>query len=291
LKYSHKEYREFLQPSFSVKHKITTVNDKYTFHIHDQFELTLNLSDDICCTVNDTTYDLKQNTLLIFNNIDLHHMFMKCHGGIYDRYVLYFPPEFITPFLSSNTDLLECFFYRPFKDANVLPLPKDSAAEVKYLFERLVNAHKRMSESTYGHDLRLQFLLGELLIEVNLIYRQLHSISREIKEREYYGKIYTIINYMNMNYMKNISLDSLGKKFYINKAYLCGLFKDITGISPMQYLISCRVQHAKKLLMRNYSVNEVCDLTGYNNLSHFSRSFKQCTGKSPKQFQGINHRP
>jgi AraC-like DNA-binding protein len=41
--------------------------------------------------------------------------------------------------------------------------------------------------------------------------------------------------------------------------------------------------------LRNYSVDEVCDLVGYNNLSHFSRSFKQHTGHSPKQYQSMEH--
>jgi AraC-like DNA-binding protein len=293
MKYSHEEYRELLNPSFSVTHKIAAINDKFDFHIHDQFELLLNLSDDICCTIGDTTYDVKKNTLLIFNNLDLHHMFMKYHRGIYNRYVLHFLPEIIAPFSSSDTDLLECFFYRPFKDANILPLPQEMADKVQCLLDRLIeaNTHKKEPKDSYGHDLNIQFLLGELLIKVNLIYRQMHSIRLKNEQGgNSYGKIYTIINYMNMNYMKNISLDSLAKRFYINKSYLCSLFKDVIGMSPMQYRIHCRVQHAKELLIENHSVNEACDLTGYNNLSHFSRSFKQCTGKSPKQFQSINHR-
>jgi AraC-like DNA-binding protein len=49
------------------------------------------------------------------------------------------------------------------------------------------------------------------------------------------------------------------------------------------------MQKAKELLMKDFSVDEVCDLAGFNNLSHFSRSFKQRTGYSPKQFQMMMH--
>jgi AraC-like DNA-binding protein len=46
---------------------------------------------------------------------------------------------------------------------------------------------------------------------------------------------------------------------------------------------------AKELLMKDYSVEEVCDLAGFNNLPHFSRSFKQHTGCSPKRYQLTMH--
>ncbi|MDR0585112.1 MAG: hypothetical protein LBG57_12335 [Treponema sp.] len=62
---SYDEYRETLE-TFSVKHKISKTNEKHNFHIHDQFELLLNLSDDILCRIGEGIYHLEKNTLLIF---------------------------------------------------------------------------------------------------------------------------------------------------------------------------------------------------------------------------------
>ncbi|MCA5962728.1 helix-turn-helix transcriptional regulator [Blautia sp. RD014234] len=56
----------------------------------------------------------------------------------------------------------------------------------------------------------------------------------------------------------------------------------MTGTSPNQYLIRCRIIKAKELLLQGFSVESVCMMTGYNSLPHFSRSFKSQTGISPK---------
>jgi AraC-like DNA-binding protein len=101
--------------------------------------------------------------------------------------------------------------------------------------------------------------------------------------------MYDIINFVHKNYFDDLSLDVLAQRFHINKYYLCARFKNVTGMSPAQYLINCRILKAKELLLRDYSVEEVCDLAGFNNLPHFSRSFKQHTGHSPKQYQLTMH--
>lgn len=284
---SYDEYKETLEP-FSVRHKISKTNEKRNFHIHDQLELLLNLSDDICCRVGDGSYHLKKNTILIFNNMDLHHISIMKPGAVNNRYVLYFQPEFISAFSSADTDLLECFYFRPFADPNILPLSQETVTELVSLFERMIEADGEAKARVYGGDLKTKFLLGELLIKINRVYREAHNINTG-SPGESKWRVYTIINFLHRNYLEDISLDMLAKKFNFNKFYLCTLFKNVTGMTPFQYLINCRMQKAKELLMKDFSVEEVCDLAGFNNLSHFSRSFKQRTGCSPKQFQKMMH--
>jgi AraC-like DNA-binding protein len=220
--------------------------------------------------------------------MDLHHISLAQENGLNNRYVLYFKPEYISSFSSTQTDLLECFFFRPFNDPFLLPLGEEDAGGLIGLYENLIAAvdEADLKTSTFGHDLRVKFILGNLLIKVNALYRQVHNISADFIERNC-SRVYEVVNYLHRNYINDISLDLLAKKFAINKFSLCTLFKKVTGISLTQYLINCRLVKAKELLLRNYSVDEVCDLVGYNNLSHFSRSFKQHTGHSPKQYQSM----
>jgi AraC-like DNA-binding protein len=204
--------------------------------------------------------------------------------GVNNRYVLYFQPEFISAFSSADTDLLECFYFRPFADPNILPLPEEKSSEIVQVYEEMIKAEDEIRRHSYGGDLMIKFLLGKLLIKVNQIYREAHNINTDSSGGNKW-RIYSIINFLHKNYFEEISLDTLSRQFHINKFYLCTLFKDVTGMSPAQYLINCRMLKAKELLMKDYSVEEVCDLAGFNNLSHFSRSFKQHTGQSPKKYQ------
>ena len=60
------------------------------------------------------------------------------------------------------------------------------------------------------------------------------------------------------------------------------------GTTPSQYIIICRIPGAKELLADGYTVEYTCGKAGFNNLSHFSRTFKNKVGMSPKQYQQKN---
>lgn len=61
-----------------------------------------------------------------------------------------------------------------------------------------------------------------------------------------------------------------------------------TGMSPLEYLTGIRIEHAKKLLSENYrlhyTIAEVATASGYSDISYFSRVFKKHTGMSPRAY-------
>lgn len=63
-------------------------------------------------------------------------------------------------------------------------------------------------------------------------------------------------------------------------------FKKAFGISPIEYAISLKMQHAKYLLLdHNLSITEVADSVGYKDIFQFSKNFKKRFGSSPKSFR------
>ena len=288
MKICHLKYKELLPGDFSIKHKIAEQADRNDFHIHDACEIVLILSDNVKCAVGDKNYILAPNTILLFNNMDLHRLSLY-RPGIYDRYVIYFVPEYIQSFSSKETDLLEAFFFRPFPDPQIVSLEPKQAEHFQALLDKICAYQSDDSGKLYGRDLHVKFLLGELLLFVNGVYRKHHNItSNSIASGN--SLIYSLINYIHRNLSEDLSLEKLASTFFINKYYLCELFNNVTGTSPNQYIIGCRIMKAKELLSLNLSVETVCDQVGYNNLSHFSRSFKQRTGVSPKKFSLSHHR-
>lgn len=285
---SPEKIKEKMKEDFSIVHKIVTSNEQHSFHIHEEFEMMLVLSDGVKCSVGDKVYLLAKNTLLLFNNMDL-HMVTMVKPGVSERYMVYFKPEYVEMLSSERTNLLECFFFRPASDPNLLVLTQKQADKLVSILERIGNYRSTASAQAYGSDLFVKILLVELLLRVNTLYRDYHHISAPAIAQNY-NLIYNIMNYIHKYYWDEISLDALAKQFYINKFYLCSLFKSVTGTSPNQYLINCRLMKAKELLMNHMTVEQVCSQVGYNNLSHFSRAFKKHTGMSPKQFQMASFR-
>lgn len=85
---------------------------------------------------------------------------------------------------------------------------------------------------------------------------------------------------------ENINLKSIADELQITSGYLGQLFMKYTSQNFNEYLNSKRIEKAMQLLLQeNCKIYEVADECGYNNVEHFSRSFKRLTGKTPKEWQ------
>lgn len=95
--------------------------------------------------------------------------------------------------------------------------------------------------------------------------------------------------YIKENYQNDIRLSEIAQAESINPAYLSRIFSEETGETFSDYLIRYRIQIAKELL-HNITVNvsEVAEQVGYNDVKHFSASFKKIVGISPKDYRKLH---
>lgn len=280
-----RKYYERLENVFSIEYKDTAGTSNARVHRHDQYELLLCLSDGMFLTVDGEEHEIRKNTLLIFNSVDLHQFGTKEPEGENKRYVLYFDPSYVDYLSSERVSLLECFLFCPFPDGWILELTEAEADDFRRHLDRLLELRDKSEEECYGKELYIQLLLAEMLLKVNSLYRSYHGIANEDHDR---NRIYDIVNYIHRNYEEEILLNTLSRRFFINKYALCERFRDVMGTTPSQYIINCRISKAKELLADGYTVEYTCGKAGFNNLSHFSRTFKNKVGMSPKQYQQKN---
>lgn len=92
--------------------------------------------------------------------------------------------------------------------------------------------------------------------------------------------------YIDANYAKNITLDSLAEITHINKFYLAHSFTECIGQSPINYLTDRRLEACKELLTSsNLSVAQVASSVGFSSQSYFSQIFRKKTGMTPRQYR------
>lgn len=92
--------------------------------------------------------------------------------------------------------------------------------------------------------------------------------------------------YMNKNFNRNISLNEISERFFINPYYFSQLFKKKTGETYQNYLIRLRVDRAKKLLEEtNLKLYEICELIGYTDINHFNKIFERIIGVKPGEYK------
>lgn len=90
------------------------------------------------------------------------------------------------------------------------------------------------------------------------------------------------IEYIQKNYYKDISTNDVAKAMGLSKSYFCRIFKEITQHTVVSYINRVRCYNAKKLFSTGkYLVSEAALLSGFDNLSYFSRTYKKYMGKLP----------
>jgi len=99
-------------------------------------------------------------------------------------------------------------------------------------------------------------------------------------------KIDTIFKYINSNFQRHITLDEIADKVSMTVPAFCRYFKKVTGKTFTKLVNEYRVVYATKLLVESQSsITDICFDSGFNNFSHFNKSFKEITGKSASKYR------
>ena len=95
-----------------------------------------------------------------------------------------------------------------------------------------------------------------------------------------------IIEYINLNYAKEIKNNDLAEIAGYHEYHLNRLFVRYTGMSMHKYIVNLRMNEAKRLLLNtNMSVSDIASQTGFCSNTHFSTYFKKETKVSPFEYR------
>ena len=129
-------------------------------------------------------------------------------------------------------------------------------------------------------------------MEADIILRRLlipflESIPDEpLQQIEGQNRFYSVIDYINRNATKPLSISSLAAMFRMNRNEFSADFHRAFGIPPKQYICKRRMGQARMLLLSTaLSVKQISYKVGYDNEFYFSRLFKKYTGNSPSDFR------
>ena len=196
---------------------------------------------------------------------------------------------------------------------DILYLPKNTEYSQNTLGEKLIAIH--FINYSFNRKNQIEFVKSENVEYVEKIAQQMYDIWKEKKQGYRYkctsllyellyflncqehaniissithdNKIKTAIDYIHTNY-RNIGIDvsHLANMCCMSEAYFRKLFKMIYDVSPKQYILNLKLEIASQLLQSQfYTINEVSDKSGFNDVKYFSRIFKKRFGFTPKEFQ------
>ena len=95
-----------------------------------------------------------------------------------------------------------------------------------------------------------------------------------------------IKDYIDRHYMEPITLQSMGEALRISPYYLSHVFKQMSGYSPVQYLLRRRIGEAQTLLITTeLSVARIAEMVGYDSQSYFNLQFTKNVGMPPSRYR------
>jgi len=93
-----------------------------------------------------------------------------------------------------------------------------------------------------------------------------------------------VVRYLSENFGERLSIEDIAQHAGMSPSSLHQKFREVTGMSPLQYLKKIRLHHARTAMVeQGLNAREAGYRVGYGNPSQFSREFKRMFGVPPAQ--------
>jgi len=145
---------------------------------------------------------------------------------------------------------------------------------------------KFINESHNTHPSRSIILENTASLLTHEIIRTILGFGANNTQTIQNQKLNIVIQHINSNYEKELSLDDLAT---LSKSHFLKLFSASLDMTPMAYLTHIRLQNAKKMLLSHkLTITDISRQCGFNSPSYFSKIFKNSYNETPKEFQQRN---
>lgn len=241
-------------------------------HYHDyEFEILHIISGEGTITINDRLYPITPQTIFFIRGNEAHCSSPK-NPLEYRRSKLVFSKEKL--YLLSRNLCCENMINSLFVSGGcAVKLSVNQSSKIdEYIL--------KIKEQENDKNRMMHFFINLFLI-LDLSLRSKENTVEPIK-----NKVSEIMEYINKNIEKNLSLDIISNELHVNKYYLCHSFKKASGMTVFEYITFVRISKAKQLLLKTTkSISEISLEVGFDNFAYFSKTFKKYEGITPMQYR------
>ncbi len=154
----------------------------------------------------------------------------------------------------------------------------------------IVSIMQQIMQETKDPDEASEFLESLLIMELFVWLSRSLKAQWESSLSSKGDKLHELLeaakNYILENYYTDISLDDISNYVYISTSHFARAFKKHYGISPIQFLLSVRIQKAKVLLEEtNKKIGDIAIDVGFSAQQRFNDIFRKQMGMSPSEYR------
>ena len=166
-------------------------------------------------------------------------------------------------------------------DSQTLDLVKDSL--INQIQQYLLTQN---FDFTYEIDEFRAESLDSLIKQMIPIYTEVLSQIESLTSVKYSGDVQSILDFIDQHFMYQISLNDIAELFFLSPEHVSRMFKKKTGEGITQYILRKKMEAAIDLIMTSdYSMKNIGELLGFENIPYFYKMFKKTYDCSPGEYK------
>jgi AraC-like DNA-binding protein len=280
------ESEEFL---FYIAPYTISSNEIIEQHSHEFFELVYVIEGSGSHIYQEKIFSIHEGDVFIIEPEKIHG-FEVGNNEYLKVYNLLFQPKFLKKEIESLSYLesfISFFYVEPFLRETVhfkdhLTLRYHQQTEIMILLQKIVQEYNRKEN---GYQILIKTRMLELFILLSRYYENA-TTQKIINECEYTEIIEQICKFITCHYNRPLSLEQVSKLSGMSKSNFTSKFRQIVGQTFIEYRNKIRINAAKKLLAHtNEKIIYIAAEVGFEDISHFNRTFKDYTNMSPSKYR------
>lgn len=237
-------------------------------HCHAYYEIELAVNGVGEHIINNETYHEAPGDIFLMRLMDVHSFNMESES---EHWVIEIPPSAIPE------DVIKMI---TIADGNIIThLSVQDFVRAKELYMMIEECNGK--SDVFCEKMRMYMTVSLIMLILKNVD---DNMSEKLAERNI--QIREIITYIHDNIFEDLSISNIAAKFFVSKEYLSAFFKKNVGITISSYVRKTRLSYAAKLIVStNKKIVEICEMSGFNSLPTFLRTFKNEYGITPTEMR------
>lgn len=262
----------YLDEDFRLFHLRDQAQKNYSFHYHDFHKIIIFLSGKVSYHIEGKTYHLSPWDILLVSRGAIHKPEID-FSIPYERFVLWIREDI------GNTELNTCFQKANDRSFSLIRLDSRLLERLK---DVLFELERSLTGSAFGDPLLKNALFTQFMIYINRIFLEKTYITDKASYSSD-SQIESLLRYINLHLDGDLSIDRLAEDFFFSKYHMMRKFKEATGYTVHNYIVSKRLLLARSLITQGLPVMKASAQSGFRDYTSFVRAYKKQFGGPPTQ--------
>ena len=250
------------------------------FHRHDFYELSFVIQGEGCCQKQEVSENreiqireigIRKDCILLWDGREPHRAVDSRETPL-EQLIIIFDEAYLDRL--ADSDLIRSAL----KNKNPLLISNPLyTVPLKHSFREIL---KEIRSKETGEGSMVFSLLSRLLVQI------LRAEEGQLDLHAGDERINRVLDYIHRNFYKNISIQSAASMSALSLRQFSDVFKKETGQTFTRYLNGIRIEKAREALIgTGQTITEIAFETGFDDLSYFTRRFKEQEGLSPRTYR------